>query len=63
MLGLVFDGVGRISDTVSCSFETAAAHAESCRRDDVIDRFCDTFCGSVEQNGQMNRFVDNLTNF
>lgn len=45
-----------MSETVLWSFAAAAAHAESFRPDDAIDRLCDTFCGRIEQNGQMNGF-------
>lgn len=48
---------GRTSATVLCSLETAAAHAESLRRDVVIDRFESTFCDRIVQNGQTNRVV------
>jgi len=47
---------GRMSETVLWSFETAAAHAESFRLDEAIDRLCDTFCGRTKQNGQVNGF-------
>lgn len=54
-MGELEEDEGRISDTVFWSFETAAAHAESRRRDVVIDRLCTTFCDRVVQKGQMKR--------
>lgn len=54
-MGELEEDEGRISETVFWSFETAAAHAESRRREVVIDRLCSTFCDRVVQKGQMKR--------
>lgn len=54
--GEFFEDEGKISETVFWSFDTAAAHAESLRRDDTIDLLCDTFCGRIKQKGQTNGF-------
>lgn len=54
VIGAFVEEDGRTSETVLCSFDTAAAHAESRRADVVIDLFCGTFRDFIEQKGQMN---------